>query len=311
MIGHDSQRERLCSLISRGIMAHSSLLVGPRGIGKSLVARELAQALLCDNCKDGIACNDCESCRLLKSGNHPDFYFIECESENFNAEQTRELLYSINLAPYRAKKRVIIFNDADSLSVVVANLLLKTLEEPRQDTFFFLIAANASRLPIPVVSRCQTWRFARLNADEIREALSSIENLALIEDLVELANGSLENIKDIESFIPLWESTKEKVGFILEGDSYLAMNYAAHLSKDKEQIPNHLAMIRLYLSSKLALEEQPARQLILADGLENMLIAERLITERNLAPLSVLNLCMLGLSGTLPAQGRLIGDIVV
>ena len=311
VIGHKEQRTKLANLVSRGILAHSSLFIGARGIGKRLVAKELASFLLCDNRNSDSACGQCESCRLLESGNHPDFYLIESESEGLNAEKARELLHSINLAPYRAKSRVIIINDADSLSAVVANLLLKTLEEPRKDTFFFLIAANTSRLPIPVVSRCQTWRFSRLDEEEIRQALIHIDNAALVKDLVELSNGSLENIKNIESFIPQWQNIKDKLNLILSGNSYLAMNYASELSKDKEQIPSTLSLIRLFLSSRLTLEQQAEKQLILADCLENIIVAERLITERNLAPLPVLNLCFLGLSGSLPAQGRLISEIVV
>jgi DNA polymerase III delta prime subunit len=236
---------------------------------------------------------------------------IECDSVGLNAEQARELLYSINLAPYRGGKRVIILNDADSLSTVVANLLLKTLEEPRKDTFFFLVASNSSRLPIPVVSRCQNWRFPYLLDSEIREALIEIENPALIDNLAELANGSLEKIKDIESFVPQWQSSKKKLTQVLSGDSYSALSYASELAKDKDQIASNLSLIRLFIKSKLHEEREPAKQLILADSLENVLVAERLITERNLAPLSVLNLCLLGLSGNLPAQGRLISDIVV
>lgn len=316
IIGHLNLRSRLSKLATRDIMAHSNIFVGPPGIGKRLVAKDLAYLLLCDHMKSSAAsndsaCFDCDSCRLLASGNHPDFYLLECDTVGFNAEQARELLYSINLAPYRAGKRVVILNDADSLSTVVANLLLKTLEEPRKDTFFFLIASNSSRLPIPVVSRCQNWRFSYLSNSEVAEALQGTEDLSIVDTLVEIAGGSLENIKEIETFLPKWQNVKEKLAKIVAGDSYLAMNYASELTKDKEQIAANLSLLRLFIKTQLRKERVPTQQLILADSLENVLQAERLITERNFAPLAILNLCLLGLSGKLPPQGRMLSEIVV
>lgn len=310
LLGHDQQRSQLALNASKGTLAHSNLFVGPRGIGKHRVALSIAQLLLCEAASNAKACENCESCRLFKSGNHPDLHKVECEKEGLNAELARELLYSITLAPYRGKCRAIIFNDADSLSTVVANLLLKSLEEPRKETFFFLVAANSARLPIPVISRCQIWRFSLL-APQIVTGILKQQALNASDDIVQLTGGSLEHLSSLQSSVPHWQNLKTKLGAILAGDSSVALELAAEFTKDKEGIAQNLGLLRLVLMEQLRSEQVPQRKLVLADGIENLLVAERMICERNLAPLTVLNLCFLGLSGELPPQGRLISEIVV
>ncbi len=152
------------------------LLSGPSGLGKAQFALHLAQALLCQSpTPDGEGCDDCQSCRLLSAGNHPDYRLVEAGEEAANAdgedsresggsrwirvEQVRALSELMMLTPHLRHRRVVVIQAADRLHVSAANALLKTLEEPPNATHFLLVSSSPRKLPATILSRCVRLNF--------------------------------------------------------------------------------------------------------------------------------------------------------
>jgi DNA polymerase-3 subunit delta' len=310
IVGHAEIRERLLDLLKKEKLSHANILVGPSGIGKKLVAREIAKACFCESGPDNV-CNTCQSCQLFESGNHPDFYTFECKDNGLIAEDARIFLNSINLKPFKAGKRVVIFNDADGLSTVVANLLLKTLEEPRNDSLFFLIAANPSKLPLPVLSRCQAWRFGSLTKREVEQIVSVHVEPKQIESIAELCDGSLEQLQNLKDSDKESSAIRKTLLTIIAGDEFQALTFAATLAKDKGNLDLKLGIIKTFLRYFLAADSFAANRLAIAEALENIIIAKNLIANRNFAPLNLLEICFYGLSGKDDSSARSISEIVL
>ena len=141
---------------------HAYVFEGPEGAGKAACARALAMALECDR-RDPDGCGSCVSCAKVEAGTHPDVIWFDMTPKGLT-ERVRELLATLGFRPHEGRARVVIFDPAHLLAPVperaeAANVLLKTLEEPPADTHFVLVTAEARRLPITVLSRCQRLRF--------------------------------------------------------------------------------------------------------------------------------------------------------
>lgn len=146
--------------LARQPLPHALLLSGPAGLGKLNLAQALAALLLCQQPNQGLACNQCTSCKLLISGFHPDLYLVEAEdkSKYIRVEQIRELNTSLQKSSQMGGFKVALLNPAESLNINAANALLKTLEEPEPNTQFILISHQPSALPATIISRCQNWQ---------------------------------------------------------------------------------------------------------------------------------------------------------
>jgi DNA polymerase-3 subunit delta' len=171
--------ENLRAALSGGKLHHAYLFEGPEGAGKAATARALAMALECE-ARDPDGCGQCNACRKVESGMHPDVVWFDMTPKGLT-ERARELLTTLGFRPHEGRARVVIFDGAHGLAPVperaeAANVLLKTLEEPPADTYFVLVTAEARRLPVTVLSRCQRVRFA---AKE--QALASPETLDALE----------------------------------------------------------------------------------------------------------------------------------
>lgn len=162
----------------RARLAHALLFHGQEGIGKSVLARQYAHALLCETpLAAGFACGVCKACHWLSQGAHPDFLLIQPESmteeegeetedgegkkskrkpsKNIKIEQIRNMQETLATGSHQAGLRVIIIEPAEAMQAVTANALLKSLEEPPPDTLFLLVSGEASRLLPTIRSRCQ------------------------------------------------------------------------------------------------------------------------------------------------------------
>ena len=173
--GQTAAVEFLRGAISRGRIPSAFLFHGPRHVGKRTTALALAMALNCPQSPDG--CGTCPSCRKIAEAVHPDVETISPDGQFIKIDQVREVQDRLGLIPYEAKKRVVIFSQAERMNLQSANAFLKTLEEPPGDTLIILCAEHSNRLLETIRSRCVPVRFSLLSEPDVRALLSSLGDL--------------------------------------------------------------------------------------------------------------------------------------
>ncbi len=303
IVGHKEQRAELSRLFLIGNLPSAMLFEGPSGIGKALVARELASLIFCEAAasKTGTGpggCGNCRNCLVLKAGNLPDFHILDCGSRDEAAiAQVRELLYSLNLRSFSSLYRLVVMDNADKLSIQSANVLLKSIEEPRPNSFFILITSNAARLPVTIRSRCQEWHFSPLRDSEMREALSSKPELTgsasltewEVNELLILADGSLSSLVQLCDKLELWEEVKSVFDKVYRGDLSAGFQYSSSTAKNREILPQFFQLARMNARRNMQEAREPHAALKWSYALSNLISAEYLVFNRNLNASYVLN----------------------
>ncbi|MEO8512581.1 MAG: DNA polymerase III subunit gamma/tau [Ignavibacteria bacterium] len=166
----------LRNAIKNNRISHAYLFSGPRGVGKTTVARLLAMSLNCTDKKpNGEPCKECDSCReiLNDNRNHPDVFEIDGAS-NRNIEDVRELKEKVKYGPVRSKYKIFIIDEVHMLTGASFNALLKTLEEPPPYVVFIFATTSPEKVPLTILGRCQKFDFKRLTIEEISERLKYI-----------------------------------------------------------------------------------------------------------------------------------------
>jgi DNA polymerase-3 subunit gamma/tau len=180
----------LCNAIAAGRVAHAILFSGPRGTGKTTVARILAKALNCQGAEGAAApCNECRSCREITAGNAADVYEIDGASNN-SVDQVRELRENIKYTPAHSRYKIYIIDEVHMLSTPAFNALLKTLEEPPSHVLFMFATTEPHKIPVTILSRCQRYDFRRVRLSSIAAHLASLCS----REGVEIAPESLDLI---------------------------------------------------------------------------------------------------------------------
>ncbi len=184
--GHDDIVDRFRRAVRNGRLASTYLFTGPNGIGKRMLARELATSLMCTRPTDLLSpCGECPSCELARQGNHPDLIEVEpaVDKNAISIDQligSREnrhregLCHDIAMRPYAAARRVAIVSHADTLNTESANCLLKTLEEPPPKSILILLSSSESKQLPTIRSRCQIIRFKSLTDDVLTRLIAAI-----------------------------------------------------------------------------------------------------------------------------------------
>lgn len=168
--GHEHNIKVLQRSIKRGRVHHAYIFSGPEGVGKRLAAVSLAKALNCME-MDGDFCGHCLSCKKIDDGNHPDVKIVGPDGQFIKIDQIRELQHDLQFRPFEGKKRVFIIDSADRMGLPAANSLLKTLEEPPDNSILILVTANIHSLLPTIVSRSLRLSFSSLSIADVERAL--------------------------------------------------------------------------------------------------------------------------------------------
>jgi len=186
VVSQDFVSRTLMNAIKNKKIAHSYLFSGPRGVGKTTIARIFAKAINCKNAKDGEPCNDCENCSEITKGVHPDVFELDAAS-NRGIDDVRSIQDAAKYFPIKADYKFFIIDEVHMLTIQAFNALLKILEEPPEYLIFILATTNPERIPATIVSRCQRFGLHRLKITEIMEQIMFVAS----EQNIKIDNESL------------------------------------------------------------------------------------------------------------------------
>lgn len=267
-LAHDETYRRLDQMRLAGRLPHGMIFLGPEGVGKRLVARHLAKALLCEQ-ESEVPCGACRSCRQAAAGQHPDLWSLEPEGGRIKIDAIRELKKSLNLPPLVSKLRVVLIAEAHALNAAAANALLKTLEEPPPATYFLLASHAAGWVPRTILSRCQKVRFSPLPDPALAEILRA-QGKALDPRRLRLAHGSARLALLLSETPEEWPDLER-----LWGDAEpLGLDEAYALGQslnEAERLTPYLESLLLEAHRRLCAEDSPERRFALLTFAERIL----------------------------------------
>ncbi len=181
VVGQELTTQTLKNAIQSEHLAHSFLFCGPRGVGKTTIARILAKTINCKNLQaDGEACNECDSCTSFSSNASFNIHELDAASNN-SVDDIRQLVEQVMYPPQNARYKIFIIDEVHMLSSQAFNAFLKTLEEPPAYAKFILATTEKHKILPTILSRCQIYDFKRISVLDIQNHLQSIANKECID----------------------------------------------------------------------------------------------------------------------------------
>lgn len=251
ILGNEEAKKILENTIKTQNISHSYMFIGQNGIGKFMIAKEFAKAILCQG--EQKPCNTCESCIKFNGENNPDIQIIdEIEEKSIKTETIKEMVKGVYEKPIEGSRKVYIINDSQKMTKEAQNSLLKTLEEPPEYVVIILITENENLLLNTIKSRCTKIKFNPLKDNEIIKILKEkYDYKEVTENMLEIAGGSVTQALSVQGKEETFNEIKTIFSNLEKINIIDLLNKKDLVFKDKDYIYEILDYINIILFNKI------------------------------------------------------------
>ena len=249
--GHENIKNILSNNINTKNILHSYLFIGEDGIGKKMLAKEFAKAILCTS-ENNRPCNICKSCVEFNTNNNANFNLINEEGSAIKIEQIRNMQVKIAEKPINSNYKVYLINDAELMTQEAQNCLLKTLEEPPEYIVIILITSNENKVLNTIKSRCMKLYFNNLDKNSVKKVLTEKFEMEDINDsFLDAVGGSIKKALLIKEKSSEYEQITKLFDIIDKENLVNFINSASIIYENKDDIYNILDYINILLDIKI------------------------------------------------------------
>lgn len=244
IIGHEQIKQRLAQAIESSRIAHAYQFSGPDGVGKKEMGIAFAKAI---NCISGSGDDNCSSCRKIEKQIHPDVEVISADGQSIKIERIRTLIEELAFKPYEGRKKIVIFDEAERLTLQAMNALLKTLEEPRGETLLILVTSHPQAIIPTVRSRCQEVCFHPLSQEYLQQLIRKKRGVDPSEAqwIARYSRGSAHKAMEVDPqlYLKKQEDLLGEIERLDIKDTASLFSLSERLSKDKGNLGETLDLL--------------------------------------------------------------------